>query len=113
MLTSPRRWLWHGLSVLIIAGLMGSLYIASKQINYSWQWGRVLPYIVNTAPLDLRASGNGTVSQVTESAITVTLDDGGKNQVFKDYDQAVASVHLPRGAKVDDEDEEGGEEAGG
>lgn len=30
----------------------------------------------------------------------------------EDYDQAVASVHLPRGAKVDEEDEEGGEEAG-
>ncbi|WP_445323773.1 amino acid ABC transporter permease [Pseudomonas sp. EL_65y_Pfl2_R95] len=91
MLTSPRRWLWHGLSVLIIAGLMGTLYMASKQINYSWQWARVLPYIVNTAPLDLRASGNGTITDVTQDAITLTLDDGGKTQVFKEYDQAVAS----------------------
>ena len=91
MLTSPRRWLWHGLSVLIIAGLMGTLYMASKQINYSWQWARVLPYIVNTAPLDLRASGNGTITEVTQKAITLTLDDGGKTQVFKTFDQAVAA----------------------
>ena len=34
-------------------------------------------------------------------------------QQGEDYDQAVVSVHLPRGAKVDDEEgEEGGEEAG-
>ncbi len=91
MLTSPRRWLWHGLSVLIIAGLMGTLYMASKQINYSWQWARVLPYIVNTAPLDLRASGNGTITEVTQKTITLTLDDGGKTQVFKTFDQAVAA----------------------
>lgn len=30
----------------------------------------------------------------------------------EDYDQAVVSVHLPRGAKVDDNAEEGGEEEG-
>lgn len=70
---------------------MGTLYMASKQINYSWQWARVLPYIVNTAPLDLRASGNGTITEVTQKAITLTLDDGGKTQVFKTFDQAVAA----------------------
>ncbi|MDX1297482.1 MAG: ABC transporter permease subunit [Pseudomonas sp.] len=70
---------------------MGTLYMASKQINYSWQWARVLPYIVNTAPLDLRASGNGTITEVTEKTITLTLDDGGKTQVFKAFDRAVAS----------------------
>nr|WP_256574324.1 amino acid ABC transporter permease [Pseudomonas sp. M30-35] len=70
---------------------MGTLYMASKQINYSWQWARVLPYIVNTAPLDLRASGNGTITDVTQDAITLTLDDGGKTQVFKAYDQTVAT----------------------
>ncbi|WP_298187004.1 ABC transporter permease subunit [uncultured Pseudomonas sp.] len=70
---------------------MGTLYMASKQINYSWQWARVLPYIVNTAPLDLRASGNGTITEVTQKTITLTLDDGGKTQVFKTFDQAVAA----------------------
>ncbi|UXI03296.1 amino acid ABC transporter permease [Photobacterium sp. TY1-4] len=74
MMKTTHRWLWHLASFAIVGALMLGLYQASKTINYNWQWQRVLPFIVDTSPQEIRARGDGTVVLNADNSLTIQLD---------------------------------------
>jgi polar amino acid transport system permease protein len=71
--TSRRGWVWHALSLLILAAFCGSLYLASKRIDYTWRWSRLPQYLLSTGGEEIDAPFDGTVSIAADGkTLTIT-----------------------------------------
>ncbi len=86
MQTQPKQWLWHGLFVVILVMFGYATYLASKGIDYTWRWERVLPYIINTEPSSIRAPFDGT-ARVSENGkvLTIEADSGAEPFVVQKF----------------------------
>lgn len=82
---------WYTLFVLTLILLASAVYVASQQINYKWQWGRILPYIVDTSPLDIIANGDGEVEINANGNMVITYEDQETPQVITGFDQSFVS----------------------
>lgn len=81
------RLKWHILFFLTLIVMVAGIYSASKTIDYNWQWQRIVPYIVDTSPTDIIATGNGSVRVNSDGHITVTFDNGEQPQVITNADE--------------------------
>ncbi|RBW44928.1 amino acid ABC transporter permease [Psychromonas sp. B3M02] len=90
MKEQPHRLKWHILFVITIFALAAAVYSASQTINYNWQWHRVLPYIVDTSPVDIIAQGDGSAS-INNSSLTITYDNGEPDRVISNADTLLVS----------------------
>lgn len=70
-----KQWHWHALFYLLLAILIGGVYLASQKINYQWQWSRMMPYIINTTPTDIIAHDDGNVEVKADGTIVITYDN--------------------------------------
>jgi len=87
MLRTSKRWLWHGIFVVIVALSIFGIYQSSKQINYNWQWERVTPFLIDTSPLEVRAGGDGSVVINDDGSLVVNFDYDDQPQVVIQYDE--------------------------
>ena len=83
------RLRWHLLFFFILSIMVAGIYSASQTIDYSWQWQRVLPYIVNTSPVDIIAEGDGSVMVQADGSIVITYDDADQKMVITDADEVL------------------------
>lgn len=67
-----RRWLWHGVALLILAAVGAGLYAASKRVDYTWRWQRLPQYLVSAGGEDVPAPFDATVA-VGADGKTLTL----------------------------------------
>lgn len=89
MQIQAKRWLGHGLYLLIMAAFIGGVYLSGQKIQYNWHWERLWPYIINTEPQDIVASANGTAVVADNGALIIEPDFGGERQLVAEYDQLV------------------------
>lgn len=68
------RLKWHVLFILTLGLMVTGIYFSSKTIDYNWQWQRVLPYIVDTSPVDIIAEGDGNAVIKADGTLEVTYD---------------------------------------
>lgn len=81
-----QNWFLHLVSILILLSLCTSIYLASKKIDYQWQWGRIIPYIVDTSPQEIDAPFNGVLN-ISNNVIEVKPDNKDlKSFYIKSYD---------------------------
>jgi polar amino acid transport system permease protein len=91
MQSKSNRWLGHGLYVLIMVILVGSIYWSGKTINYNWHWDRLWPYVVNTEMQNIRSQGDGTAVFDDQGVLRIEFDNGDKPQVVKGYTRTSVS----------------------
>ena len=82
---------WHMLFFISIIMLAVGVYSASQKINYTWQWQRVLPYIVDTSPINIMAESDGSVIIASDGSITIEYDDVSQPTIIKDADDIIVS----------------------
>jgi len=87
MKEKPNRLRWHILFVITIMAVALGTYSVSQTINYNWQWQRVLPYIVDTSPIDIVAEEAGTAQVNDSGVITLNFDDTDQIMVVNDADE--------------------------
>ncbi|MEG3755455.1 amino acid ABC transporter permease [Psychromonas arctica] len=90
MKEQPHRLKWHILFVITILAIAAGIYSASQTINYNWQWNRVLPYIVDTSPVDILAQGDGSAS-INNNSLTIVYDNGNPERVISNADTILVS----------------------
>ncbi|MDN2664560.1 amino acid ABC transporter permease [Psychromonas sp. 14N.309.X.WAT.B.A12] len=90
MKEQPHRLKWHILFAITILGIAAGIYSASQTINYNWQWHRVLPYIVDTSPVDIIAQGDGSAS-INNNSLTITYDNGAPDRIINNADTILVS----------------------
>ena len=86
MQSKSSRWIGHGVYVLIMALLIGAIYLSGKSINYNWHWDRLWPYVVNTESQDIRSEGDGTAVIGADGQLSIQFDNGDAAQVISNYD---------------------------
>ncbi|WP_135455594.1 amino acid ABC transporter permease [Vibrio echinoideorum] len=52
---------WNGILVLILLSTCGLVYLSGKQIDYNWNWERVIPYIATDAASTITAPEDGSI----------------------------------------------------
>ncbi|PKH05900.1 amino acid ABC transporter permease [Moritella sp. Urea-trap-13] len=85
------NWMWHLLSLMVLVAVGFSIYSASQKIDYTWQWNRVVPYIIDTSPVETYAEYDGTISINGSGLVTVEFDNGEPTQVVVKADDVFVS----------------------
>ncbi|NQZ49630.1 MAG: amino acid ABC transporter permease [Moritella sp.] len=85
------NWMWHLLFVIALAAMGYSIYSASQKIDYTWQWNRVVPYIIDDSPRETFAEYDGTVSINDSGIITVEFDNGDPALIIDKADDVFVS----------------------
>ena len=85
------NWMWHLLFVIALAAMCYSVYSASQKIDYTWQWNRVVPYIIDDSPRETFAEYDGTVSINDSGIITVEFDNGDPALIIDNADDVFVS----------------------
>jgi polar amino acid transport system permease protein len=85
------NWMWHLLSLVVLVAVGFSIYSASQKIDYTWQWNRVVPYIIDTSPIETYAEYDGTIIINDAGLITVEFDNGEPTQVVAKADDLFVS----------------------
>jgi len=88
---TKNNWTWHLLFVIALAAIGFSVYSASQKIDYTWQWNRVAPYIIDNSPKEIFAEYDGTVSISDAGIITVEFDSGDPALIVKKADDVFVS----------------------
>lgn len=83
------RWIGHGLYLLIMAVLIGGIYMSGQRINYSWHWERLYPFIIDTTPVDILADADGTAVLSATGELSIVPDNGDEPQQVPHYDTAL------------------------
>ncbi len=86
MLHKKNNWAWHFLFILALIGIGFSVYSASQKINYTWQWNRIVPYIIDSSPTETLAESDGTVITVEKGNIVIEFDNGDPAQRIEKAD---------------------------
>lgn len=90
MQSKKNSLLWQGLFIFILMAIGYGIYSASQKIDYTWQWNRIVPYIIDTSPLESFSEGDGTVV-FDGDIITVEFDNGDPAQTISQYDESFVS----------------------
>ena len=91
MHNKTNNWMWHLLFVIALAAMGYSVYSASQKIDYTWQWNRVVPYIIDDSPRETFAEYDGTVSINDSGIITVEFDNGDPALIIDNADDVFVS----------------------
>lgn len=85
MNTKTNNWLWWSLTLLVLAGVVVGLWVATKRIDYTWRWNRVPQYFFYHDKEVKSATTDGTVTKldINGSTTTVTVrSEGGENSTY-------------------------------
>lgn len=90
MLTPTTRWPWHALAIALLALFAGSLYVASKRIDYTWRWERIPQYLVSTEGEEQKAPFDGFVALSDDGlSLTMTALRGADTASFSGYSRVL------------------------
>jgi polar amino acid transport system permease protein len=69
-------YLWVGVFVLLVLGLVGGMYYATRQIDYVWRWYRVPSYFVYQEEVEIQAEIDGDVEsiEIQDEKVTVVVE---------------------------------------
>lgn len=85
------NWPWHLLAGVIFIALGYVLYLASKRVDYSWNWQRVPEYLISTEGTDIKAPFDGFVAIADDKkSLTLTALRGSETTTLNDFTQVLS-----------------------
>ena len=85
------NWKWMVLFVLSLIAIGFSVYSASQKIDYTWQWSRIIPYIIDSSPKETFAGDDGQANIDKNGIITITFDNGEPALIIEKMDNVFVS----------------------
>lgn len=85
-------YFWIGVFFVGLFGLIGLLYYATLQIEYTWGWYRLPSYFANHETVEINAEIDGRVDDISKS--------GGKTIIRVKGDDGVESYEVPSGGEI-------------
>ncbi|MGX9416000.1 amino acid ABC transporter permease [Vibrio sp. WJH972] len=85
------NWKWTVLFILSLLAVGYAVYSASQKIDYTWQWGRIVPYIIDSSPIETIVESDGEVSISDTGIMTVNFDNGDPALVIEEADEVFVS----------------------
>ena len=85
------NWKWMVLFVLSLIAIGFSVYSASQKIDYTWQWSRIIPYIIDSSPKETFAGDDGQASIDKNGIITITFDNGEPALIIEKSDNVLVN----------------------
>jgi len=85
------NWKWMVLFILSLVAIGFSVYSASQKIDYTWQWGRIVPYIIDSSPKETIAENDGQASINENGEITIHFDNGDPALIIGKMDNVFVS----------------------
>lgn len=82
---------WHALFVLALVMIGFTVYSASQKIDYTWQWSRLVPYVINSSPVETFAKNDGQASINENGSVTINFDNGDPALLIKKADDLFVS----------------------
>lgn len=82
MRTPQNNWLWNTVFVAVLLAICTTIYWSSKSIDYRWRWDRLLPYVLDTTPLPLRAPFDGHAVLNDDGKVLTLVADGDETPVL-------------------------------
>ncbi len=77
--------LWRLLTLLIIVGLAGGLWVATKKIDYTWRWNRVPQYFVYNHESVVTVPFDGRVETISETGGKTTISVRSEDDELKTF----------------------------
>ena len=87
----PNTLKWHLLFFISLIFIGVGIYSASQKINYTWQWQRIFPYIVDTSPIEILAESDGNAIVKPDGSIIVEYDNAKSSKVITGADEVFIS----------------------
>lgn len=84
---------WVGVFFLIIAAVVGTMYFATRSIDYVWRWYKVPGYFVYQDDIEIQSELDGDVKTIESNEKTATI-------TLKDVDGKLESYTAPADADV-------------
>ena len=85
------NWAWTALFILSLVAIGFAVYSASQKIDYTWQWNRIVPYIIDSSPIETIVESDGEVSINDAGIMTVNFDNGDPTLVIEKADEFFVS----------------------
>ncbi len=101
MMSKPVKLGWNFAYILVIVGIVYSIFISSSKISYIWRWNNVPSYIVYKSNVDVNAPFDGFVQGYKNENLTVKSIKGAL-KTFK-----IENIKVKKGDVVDRGDELG------
>lgn len=89
--STKNNWAWHLLFCIILVLISFGVYSASKKIDYTWQWHRIMPYIIDSNPKEIFAQADGTAAINDSGKIIIVFDNGDPDAVIGPADTIFVS----------------------
>lgn len=90
--------MWGSVFFLIIFGIVYSLYLSTKQIDYVWRWNRVPQYFAYQENVKITAEENGDITSIEQkdgsALISIKTEDGIKEYKVPSEGLSVANGDL-------------------
>lgn len=74
-------YLWAAFFFLLVFGIIGLLWFATRQIDYVWRWYNIPKYFANNEDIEIKSEVAGQVKRITAHASKTTveiIDDDGR-----------------------------------
>jgi polar amino acid transport system permease protein len=82
------NWGWHLLTVAIVVIGCAGIYLASKRVDYNWNWQRIPQYLINGEGQEIRAPFDGFVAlSGDKKSLTLTALKGSETTRIAGYDE--------------------------
>lgn len=91
--------LWGSVFGLVILGIVCSLYLSTRQIDYVWRWNRVPQYFIYQENVKINAEENGDIQSIEQkngnAVISIKTEDG-----IKDYTVPADGLTVSQGDMI-------------
>ncbi len=78
-------YLWIALFCLMVFGIIGLLWLATRQIDYVWRWYNIPKYFVNTDNVEVKSEVMGEVERITsqgKQTLIIIKENGGPSLTY-------------------------------
>jgi len=94
--TKSKNWLWWSLTLLVLAGIVIGLWVATKRIDYTWRWNRIPQYFFYNDIEEQEVTLDGTITKLekkgSSTTVTVHSENGETSTYTIDTDTANLKV---------------------
>ncbi|MCK4503696.1 MAG: amino acid ABC transporter permease [Desulfuromonadales bacterium] len=79
MNTNTNSWIWRSLTALVLLGIVAGLWVATKNIDYTWRWNRIPQYFFFNDETTKSVSFDGTVTKIDKNGGSTTVTVKSEN----------------------------------
>ena len=85
MNTNSKNWIWWLLTLSILFSMTIGLWVATKNIDYTWRWNRIPQYFFFNDETTKSVSFDGTVTKIDKNGGSTTVTVKSENDQSRSF----------------------------